>query len=128
MRGRAAAGEMCAVAAQPHSTRATSDVLCGAVVANSTAGGAAGGAGLVATGSRTTASAVAAPTKKIITAAIIARTWIVAADKKVAARLRKGRGARAGGQTHQSLLQFETIDLQMGPAKAKTPSWTAGLK
>ena len=50
MRGRAAAGEMCAVAAQPHSTRATSDVLCGAVVANSTAGGAAGGAGLVTVG------------------------------------------------------------------------------
>ena len=110
-----------------HSTRTTSDVLCGTVVANSTAGWAAGGAGLVATGSRTTASAVAHITSKI-TAATIARTWRVAADKKAAARLRKGRGARAGGQTHQSLLQFETIDLQMGPAKAKTPSWTAGLK
>ena len=33
-----------------HSTRATSDVLCGAVVANSAAGGAAGGAAGIAAG------------------------------------------------------------------------------
>eukprot|EP00964_Phaeocystis_antarctica_P070401 scaffold42867_cov63-Phaeocystis_antarctica.AAC.3 len=33
-----------------HSTRATSDVLCGTVVANSTAGGAAGGAAGIAAG------------------------------------------------------------------------------
>lgn len=119
-----------------HSTRATSDVLCGAVVANSTSGGAAGGAGGVASatvGVILVAGTAGSPQKDTRWSVATAGCPIYsAADKKAAARLRKGstRGGEhgRGGQTHQSLLQFETISLQMGPAEAETPSWTVGLK